>query len=721
MKRKNKLSRAVRIEAAQQLDTVLTCDAQVELEAAASESELPRFTMVAYTGAPMRPGGWWREHPLILDISGMQKPPSGQVPIHRAHDSLRVVGHSESITGGSKVLIKGVMSVPNEHNAEVVGASKNKFPWQASVGARLLAQPDFIGEGQTVTVNGQKHKGPIFVGRRWLLNEASFVSMGADSATSAIAAAEDKPMNEFEKWLQAQGVDPSSLTASALAQLQAAFDALQAADQDDDEADSETPNVQAGEQVPPTDVTAAVNAAVGAAVSAALARQNMLQANLGDHPELLAQAVRENWDEGRCRSEGQLASLRANYSHGPSIHVNTRPSDRRTVSSAIEAAMSLAGGVFNNQDEVVAQYGEQTVEAMQRMQVPRSAGLRYLIHETIRAAGGYAHPGVLDDDTIRAALRADQQIQASSGFSTISLSGILSNLANKMLLRAYGQVPSVVRQFCRTVPHSDFKIHTKYRLTTPGDFEKVGATGELKHTELDEDTYSNKVETFGRMLSLTRQMMRNDDLGAFLQIPAAFGRMAAQTHEKSVFAVLLDNTDSFFNSSPSGVFKANALAAGAGSALSVSSLSAAEILFWSQEDKHGNPIDLVPSVLLVSPTKYRDASNIVNRTTVTVAGDPASSKQLRVGNEFLGQFNPVQSPYIQATSIVGNSPNKWFLFAAPSADVAIMEIAYLDGRQTPVIESAETDFNTLGMQWRSYWDWGVAKQDKRAGVYSPGA
>lgn len=713
----------MRIQAAKQLDQVLTCDAQVELEAAASEDGLPRFTMVAYTGAPMRPGGWWRDHPLILDISGMQKPPSGQVPIHRAHDPLRVVGHSEAITGGSKVLIKGIMSVPNTHNAEVVGASKNKFPWQASVGARLLAQPDFIGEGQTVTVNGQKYKGPVYVGRRWLLNEASFVSMGADSATSAIAAAEDKPMNEFEKWLQAQGVDPSTLTDEAKNQLQAAYDALQAGQQEDDEEETPQKEVKAGNQQSTSDrsnyIASDISAAVATAVAAALGRQNMLQASLGAHPDLLAKAIAENWDEGRCRSEGQLATLRASYSHGPAIHVQGRPADRAQVGRMIEAAMSVTGGVFN-EEQAVAAYGEQTVEAAQR-HMPRSAGLKYLIHEVIRASGGHSHPGVMDDDTIRAAFQADRQLSASSGFSTISLSGILSNLANKALLRAYNEVPSVVRRFCRTVSHSDFKQHTKYRLTTPNDLDKLGPTGEIKHTELDEDSYTNQVETFARMMSLTRVMMRNDDLGAFLQIPAGFGRMAARTHEKSVFTVLLDNTGSFFNSSASGVFKANALAAGAGSALSVNSLRDAEILFWSQEDKHGNPIDLVPSILLVSPTKYRDASNIVNRTTVTVAGDPASTKQLRVGNEFLGQFEPIQSPYMQSSAIVGSSPNKWFLFAAPSADVAVIEIAYLDGRQTPVIESAETDFNTLGMQWRSYWDWGVAKQDKRAAVYSPGA
>ncbi len=98
-------------------------------------------------------------------------------------------------------------------------------------------------------------------------------------------------------------------------------------------------------------------------------------------------------------------------------------------------------------------------------------------------------------------------------------------------------------------------------------------------------------------------------------------------------------------------------------------------------DKHGNPIDLTPSILLVSTDKKRDADNLCNRTTVTVAGDPASTKQLRVSNEFLGQFEPVASPYMQAPSISGASANKWFLFAQPSADVAVIEIAYLDGRR----------------------------------------
>lgn len=36
------------------------------------------------------------------------------------------------------------------------------------------------------------------------------------------------------------------------------------------------------------------------------------------------------------------------------------------------------------------------------------------------------------------------------------------------------------------------------------------------------------------------------------------------------------------------------------------------------------------------------------------------------------------------------------------------------------IESGDADFNQLGMQWRGYFDFGVAMQDSRAAVKSKG-
>ena len=51
---------------------------------------------------------------------------------------------------------------------------------------------------------------------------------------------------------------------------------------------------------------------------------------------------------------------------------------------------------------------------------------------------------------------------------------------------------------------------------------------------------------------------------------------------------------------------------------------------------------------------------------------------------------------------------------------AVIEIGFLNGRDMPVIDSADADFNTLGIQFRGYHDFGVAKQEYRAGVRSKG-
>ena len=41
-------------------------------------------------------------------------------------------------------------------------------------------------------------------------------------------------------------------------------------------------------------------------------------------------------------------------------------------------------------------------------------------------------------------------------------------------------------------------------------------------------------------------------------------------------------------------------------------------------------------------------------------------------------------------------------------------MAFLNGQRQPTVESADADFDTLGIQVRGYFDFGVSKGDKRA-------
>ncbi|MCL4193722.1 MAG: hypothetical protein KJZ87_18435, partial [Thermoguttaceae bacterium] len=61
----------------------------------------------------------------------------------------------------------------------------------------------------------------------------------------------------------------------------------------------------------------------------------------------------------------------------------------------------------------------------------------------------------------------------------------------------------------------------------------------------------------------------------------------------------------------------------------------------------------------------------------------------------------------------------WYLLAEPN-DLPVIEIAFLNGQESPTIETADADFSVLGIQMRGYHDFGVALQDSRGGVKSKG-
>ena len=45
----------------------------------------------------------------------------------------------------------------------------------------------------------------------------------------------------------------------------------------------------------------------------------------------------------------------------------------------------------------------------------------------------------------------------------------------------------------------------------------------------------------------------------------------------------------------------------------------------------------------------------------------------------------------------------------------------MNGRDTPVVDTAEADFNQLGIGMRGYIDFGAALQEYRAGVRAAGS
>jgi hypothetical protein len=670
----------------------LTCAASaVRLLEATGDGEqaLRRFSMTAYTGAAMQVAGW--DAPVVVDLAGLRRL-KGAKPILLDHDTRQRVGHAEQIrVEGNNLFVDGLISGASIAAQEVVASSINGFPWQASVGA-IVEKAIFVPAGKTAQANGSEVLGPAYVARKATLQEVSFVTLGADDQTSARVAAQARTTLEadsmdFEKWLSAKSFQLAELNDDQQTHLRAMFDAEQAKPA----AAIATTVLESPEHV----------AELRSSAAAELKRQAQVQEIAAKQPKIAAQAIEEGWDATKT----ELEVLRASRPAAPAIHAGDGPS---LLGKPIEAALCRTARV--SAELIEKSYDQKTLEAMDAARL-RDASIGTLLYEFIRAAGRSIRPGKIDREVIQAAFEADRQLRAAGGFSTVSLPGILGNVANKSLLDAYFAVPRTSQNFCRTANHTDFKVHTRYRMTMAGSMEQVGPDGELKHLSLGEQGYQNQLATYGGIVALNRQQLHNDDLEALVDASRLLGRKSATAIEKAVFTLLLSNPSSFFS-----VGNRNLLS-GATSVLSVSGITLAEQKFMDQVDEQGEPVVLEPALMLV-PTGLKVVAEqlfserVVNETTTTDKPKPAS-------NPHAGRFRPVSSPYLNAQALAGSSTTAWYLFANP-ADVAAMEIAYLNGVTTPTIESGETDFNTLGIQWRCYFDFGVAMQDFRAAIRADG-
>ena len=77
------------------------------------------------------------------------------------------------------------------------------------------------------------------------------------------------------------------------------------------------------------------------------------------------------------------------------------------------------------------------------------------------------------------------------------------------------------------------------------------------------------------------------------------------------------------------------------------------------------------------------------------------------------------SRYLSNSYYTGASSKAWYLLADPN-DLPVIEVAFLNGQESPTIETAEADFSVLGIQARGVHDFGIALQDPRAGIRSKG-
>jgi hypothetical protein len=262
------------------------------------------------------------------------------------------------------------------------------------------------------------------------------------------------------------------------------------------------------------------------------------------------------------------------------------------------------------------------------------------------------------------------------------------------------------RQVADVTETNDFKPFHSYRLGASAEFEPVANGGELKHGSLNETHYQNQVHTEGKMYAITRQDVINDDLGALTRMPMILGQGAGQAINRTFWKEFLDNAAFFTEAAGNLVTSAP---------LGVDGLAKPVEAYRKLKDESGNLLGTGPKVLLVPPALEVLAMSLFKDANVIATGAGSTRKVETSGNPWTGKFNPVVSAFLSEDTFTGSSAEDYYLLGDPRFR-AVIQIAFLFGRQVPYIEFAQASFNTLGWQYRAYLDWGVAKMDPKGGV-----
>lgn len=287
---------------------------------------------------------------------------------------------------------------------------------------------------------------------------------------------------------------------------------------------------------------------------------------------------------------------------------------------------------------------------------------------------------------------------------------LLENAMHKVLQGAYATAADTWSRFCKTGSVNDFRAHNRYRLGSFGNLDALNELGEFKNKSIpDGEKASITAATKGNIINLSRQMIVNDDLGAFLGLADMLGRAARRTIEADVYALLAMNgglgptmADTYT------LFHANHSNITTGAAIGVGALDLDRVKMGSQTDVSGNDfLDLRPSVLLVPLAIGGSARQIVGAEF-----DDESQKNQRRPNIVRDLFDDiVDSPRMTGT--------RRYLFADPNT-APTLEVAFLDGNDTPYIEQ-EAGFSVDGTQYKVRLDYGVAAVDYRGAVTNAGS
>jgi hypothetical protein len=288
--------------------------------------------------------------------------------------------------------------------------------------------------------------------------------------------------------------------------------------------------------------------------------------------------------------------------------------------------------------------------------------------------------------------------------TTSDFVNLLTGTGNRMLRAGYESYQGGVRRICKESTAPDFRAKSKLNLSEAPALLQVNEHGEVKRGSMAESKTSYQLATFARIFGITRQALVNDDLGAFGDLAARFGRTSAEFIAAQLASKLASNPVMDYDSV--ALFHADHGNLGTAGVISITSLGEGLKMMRLQTGLDDvTPIDVTPKYLVVPAALEVVARQYVAQINATKSSDV---------NPFTADLEVVVDPRLDAVSATA-----WYLSADP-ARIDTIEYSFLEGEPGPQIES-RAGFDVEGVEMKVRLDFGCGVIDHRGLFKNAGA
>lgn len=598
---------------------------------------------------------------------------SNGLPLLLGHDHAQLIGRVDNVHIGPDRKLRGdIVFAKNEKAAEVAKDVEAGMYRDISIGYRI----DDYQEDEDDLVRVTK----------WTPMEASVVSVPADSVVGFNRSNEDDTMSDDAKTGK-PAEDAETTRPSAVAEMRLLKKEREAERKQGAIAESQR--------------RAEIRSLFDRFESQYGAEMSDLRRQCEDNPlitptaardeifELLAEGTAQQYRQDVTREQDPGSSFKG--ARPPRVQAGE--SDMEKFERGVSRALLIqTGSQFKPEEVQEAQQGEYLSMSVSEM------ARDYLRIKGERATGNR-------EQVIGQALKYGRRDAVSHG--TGDFASILENVANKSMLDGFMQAEETWNQWTQSKSIPDFKTASLLNLSLFNGLDLLPEGKQYEYGDMSDIKETIQLATYGKLFSISRQALANDDLSALGDVPRAMGMAANYQIGDIVYNVLTTGTTTTMLQDGVALFDAathgNYVTSGA--APTVTTLDAARVAMATQTDPQGKTIGVRMGYLIVPIALQTTAETLIAATY-----DPAGTAGTLTPNPMQNVVQVVADHRLDTFNSSG-----WFV----AARMNTVCVGFLNGQTQPFLESRD-GWSIDGVELKVRIDAAATASDYRGLYYNDG-